>query len=61
MNHYQYLDYCKIRLNHPSLGYPTSFSSRREPIKTKFDSLNRSLYEEKSELIIYNSGLKFNM
>lgn len=49
-----------FKLNHPSLGCPSSFKFPREPVKTKSDSLNWSLYEETPELTNGNTGLKFN-
>ena len=49
-----------FKLNHPALGCPISFKFPREPVKTKSDSLNWSLYEESPELTNGNTGLKFN-
>lgn len=51
---------CLFRINHPNLGCPTSFKFPREPVKTKSDSLNWSLFEETPELTNGNTGLRFS-
>lgn len=49
-----------FKINHPTLGCPSSFKFPREPVKTKSDSLNWSLFEETPELTNGNTGVKFS-
>ena len=46
----------RFRINHPSLGMSASFRFPREPVKTKSDSLNWSMFDEAPELTNGNTG-----